>query len=123
MTKVQSLFLLLLLSWQSVAADTPCAPDYPPDLPCVAGGTHQRTVDLLGETKSIIITYPLPEEALSDALKNAIEESEWQVKHWRRAKEPEGDRIRGSITKGDRSVGISIYKTNNFTVLQVTLVR
>jgi hypothetical protein len=117
------LFLLLLLSWQSVAADTSCASDYPPDLPCVAGGTHQRTVDLFGEMKSMIFTYPMSKEALSEVLKNAIEESEWQVKHWRRAEEPDGDRIRGSITKGDRSVGISIYKTNNFTVLQVTLVR
>ena len=122
MIKIRALILLPMLCWQSADADTPCGPDYPTDLPCISGGTHQRTVSLIAETKSMVITYPMSKEALADALKHAIDDSDWDVQHWRSEHEPDGERIRGSITKDDRSVGISVYNLKGVTVLQVTLV-
>ena len=79
---------LLGLSTDALAQD--CGPDYPEDLECLAGGTYQRTVDMMGISKAIVITYQMPKDKLYEEFRTLVAKSEWNSSGWREGNEAEG---------------------------------
>jgi len=99
-----------------------CGPDYPEDLECLAGGAYQRTVDVLGITKAIVITYQMPKDELHEAFRSLLANSDWNSSGWREGNEAEGTRYRVSLSKENRKIGIAIYGTGDTSVLQVSII-
>ncbi len=108
------------LSTDAFAQD--CGPDYPEDLGCLAGGTYQRTVDMMGISKAIVIAYQIPKDELYEEFRTLVANSDWNSSGWREGNEAEGTRYRISLSKDDRKLGIAIFGTGDTSVLQVTLI-
>jgi hypothetical protein len=120
--KLFAIFLCLISSSALVAAESPCGPDYPSDLPCVSGGVYVPVGDVpIPNAKMVVLFYETPVVALFDEFTGRARKAGWQVSEREVADEPDGVRYRTVLRKGAVSVGVSVYLLEGKPLLQLSV--
>ena len=120
--KLIAILLGLILLSAASAAEQPCGPDYPADLPCLSGGLYVPIGDVpIPNAKTVLVFYETPVVALYDEFTRRARDAGWAVSERESAEEPGGVRFRTTIRKGDVSVGVSVYMLEGKPLLHLSV--
>jgi hypothetical protein len=120
--RIIALFLALIPLAAVFSAEPACGPDYPADLPCLAGGAYVRMDDVpIPNAKMVLLFYEKPIIALYDEFTAGAKSAGWSVSEREVAQEADGVRYRTTLRKGEVSVGVSVYLLEGKPLLQLSV--